>query len=167
MRIGLPLAPESRVYAGFAIYSFCLGNIFPRLPDIQHAMGVREGALGLGLIGTPVGTLVALTFATPLIERIGFRRALLAAIPLMAAAFAIAVHAPDPLTLLPAAAAGRPDDRLDRDHPQRRGRPHRGAGRPAHHEPRAFVLEHRLLRRRAWPAARSRSSASRRSSIWR
>ena len=97
MSIGLRLAPQNRVYAGFAVYSFGLGNIFPRLPDIQHAMGVEEGALGLGLIGTPVGTLVALTFATPLLERIGFRRSLLAAIPLMAAGFAVAVHAPDPL----------------------------------------------------------------------
>jgi MFS family permease len=97
VRIGLALAPEFRVYAGFAIYSFGLGNIFPRLPDIQAAMGVEEGALGLGLIGTPVGTLIALTFATPLLERIGFRRSLLAAIPLMTLAFAIAVHAPDPL----------------------------------------------------------------------
>ena len=98
MRFGVPMSRQSRVFAAFAVYSFCLGNIFPRLPDIQHAMGVREGALGLGLIGTPVGTLVALTFATPLIERLGFRPVLLAAIPLMAAAFAIAVHAPDPLS---------------------------------------------------------------------
>ena len=90
MSIGLHLSPQHRVFAGFAIYSFCLGNIFPRLPDIKHAMGVQEGALGLGLIGMPVGTLLALTFATPLLERIGFRRALLAAIPLMAVAFAIA-----------------------------------------------------------------------------
>ena len=97
MRMSLALAPQDRVYAGFAIYSFGLGNIFPRLPDIQAAMAVEEGALGLGLIGTPVGTLVALTFATPLLERISFRRALLAAIPLMTLAFAVAVHAPDPL----------------------------------------------------------------------
>ena len=97
MHIGWRTTPQNLVYAGFAVYSFGLGNIFPRLPDIQHAMAVEEGALGLGLIGMPVGTLVALTFATPIIERIGFRRSLLAAIPLMAAGFALAVHAPDPL----------------------------------------------------------------------
>lgn len=97
MNFGLPLAPATRVYAGFAIYSFCLGNIFPRLPDIQTAMGVREGAFGLGLIGTPVGTLIALTLATPLLERIGFRKTLLWAIPLMAIGFALAVHATSPL----------------------------------------------------------------------
>ena len=59
MSIGLRLSPQHRVFAGFAIYAFSLGNIFPRLPDIKAAMGVQEGALGLGLIGMPVGTLLA------------------------------------------------------------------------------------------------------------
>ena len=99
MSIGLRLSSQHRIYAGFAIYAFSLGNIFPRLPDIKAAMGVQEGALGLGLIGMPVGTLLALTFATPLLERIGFRRAMLAVIPLMTVAFAIAGHAPNPLSL--------------------------------------------------------------------
>src|SRR5262245_22070706 len=99
MNIGLRLAPQHRVYAGFAIYAFGLGNIFPRRPDIMAQMGIQEGALGLGLIGTPVGTLIALTFATPLLELIGFRRALLGAIPLMTVGFAVASLAPDPLTL--------------------------------------------------------------------
>lgn len=98
MKIGLNLAPQHRIYAAFAIYAFALGNIFPRLPDIKQAMGVREGALGLSLIGTPVGTLIALTFAAPLLERVGFRRALLTLIPLTAIGFAVAAHAPNPLT---------------------------------------------------------------------
>ena len=109
MNIGLNLAPQHRVFGTFAAYSFCLGNIFPRLPDIQHAMGVEEGALGLGLIGTPLGTLVSLTFATPLLERIGYRRALMALIPLLALFYAFASFAPNPLTffilLLPAGLA--------------------------------------------------------------
>lgn len=95
--MNLRLTPETRVYASFAIYSFGMGNIFPRLPDIQAGMGVAEGALGLGLIGTPVGTLLALTFATPLLERAGFRTALLFTIPLMTLFYAIAVHAPNPV----------------------------------------------------------------------
>ncbi|GLQ82901.1 MFS transporter [Mesorhizobium huakuii] len=99
MTFGLNLAPQHRVYAGFAIYSFAMGNIFPRLPDIKHAMGVGDGTLGLSLIGTPIGTLTALTLATPLLERVGFRRALLILVPLLALAYAIAVHAPGPLAL--------------------------------------------------------------------
>lgn len=99
MIFGLSLAPQHRVYAGFAIYSFGMGNIFPRLPDIKHAMDIQDGTLGLSLIGTPIGTLTALTLATPILERIGFRRALLGLVPLLTVAYAIAVHAPGPVSL--------------------------------------------------------------------
>ncbi|TRC92204.1 MFS transporter [Mesorhizobium sp. WSM4303] len=99
MTFGLSLAPQHRVYAGFAIYSFGMGNIFPRLPDIKHAMGIEDGTLGLSLIGTPIGTLTALTLAAPILERVGFRRALLGLVPLLSVAYAIAVHAPGPLAL--------------------------------------------------------------------
>lgn len=99
MRLSLPLAPQHRVFAAFAVYSFALGNIFPRLPDIKMAMGVEEGALGLSLIGTSVGTLLSLSFATPLVERIGFRRTLLVAVPLLAVLYFIVVWAPNPLSL--------------------------------------------------------------------
>lgn len=99
MTFGLSLAPQHRVYAGFAIYSFGMGNIFPRLPDIKHAMGIEDGTLGLSLIGTPIGTLTALTLAAPILERVGFRRALLGLVPLLSIAYAIAVHAPGPLAL--------------------------------------------------------------------
>jgi MFS family permease len=88
-----------RVFAGFAVYSFSMGNIFPRMHDIQVAMGVEEGALGLGLIGAPVGTLIALTFATPWLERLGFRTALLVGILALAALYALAVQAPQPWEL--------------------------------------------------------------------
>lgn len=91
--------PARRVFAGFAIYSFSMGSIFPRMSDVQVAMGVTEGQLGLGLIGSPLGTLVALTFATPFLERVGFRRALMVAIPLVALLFAVAVQAPNPAVL--------------------------------------------------------------------
>lgn len=99
MASGLTLTPARRVFAGFALYSFALGNIFPRIGEVQLAMGVEEGALGLGLIGAPVGTLLSLTFATPFLERIGFRPALLVSIPLLAVFYAIAVHATSPLML--------------------------------------------------------------------
>ncbi len=97
MKVSLNLPPHFRVFASFAVYAFCMGNIFPRLADIQRQMGVGEAALGLGLIGTPVGTLVALAFGATLIERIGFRAALLAAIPSIAVLYAVAVLAPSPV----------------------------------------------------------------------
>ena len=97
MTFGLDLPPQVRVYGGFFLYSFCMGSLPPRLPDIRAAMGIGEGALGLGLIGAAVGTLVSLSFAGPLLERIGYRRAILAAIPLLALTYAIAVFATGPL----------------------------------------------------------------------
>lgn len=99
MRLGLDLPPQIRVFGAFFIYSFAMGNFFPRLPDIQRALGVAEGALGLALIGAAAGTLVTLTFAPKLIERIGYRRTLLTAIPLLSALYALAVWATGPLQL--------------------------------------------------------------------
>jgi MFS family permease len=95
--LGLRLRPERRVFAGFAVHALTMGSLFPRLPEIRDAMGVGEGALGLGLIGVPVGTLIALTTAAPLLERVGYRRALMMAMPLAALAYAVAMQATGPL----------------------------------------------------------------------
>jgi len=62
-------------------------------------MQIEDGTLGLALIGTPLGTLIALTLATPILERVGFRRALLWLVPLLALAYALAVNAPGPAAL--------------------------------------------------------------------
>ncbi len=105
MNIGLNFAPHKRVFAAFCLHAFAMGSIFPRMADIKQQMGVGEQTLGLSLIGIPAGTLLALTFATPLVEKFGFRRTLLAAIPLVAIGYALAIHAPSPslffLALMP------------------------------------------------------------------
>jgi MFS family permease len=97
MKFGLALPPEHKVFGAFAIYSFAMGNIFPRFADIRHAMGVEEGAFGFGLIGAPVGTLISLTFGPPLLEKIGYRRAILILIPLLSVCYALAGFAPNPM----------------------------------------------------------------------
>jgi len=97
MRFGLALPPQIKVFGAFFIYSFCMGSMFPRLPEIQEAMDVGEGQLGLALIGSAVGTLISLTFAGRFIEALGYRRILLVAIPLLAVLFAAAVWAANPL----------------------------------------------------------------------
>jgi MFS family permease len=98
MSFGINLPPQIKVFGAFFIYSFCMGSLYPRLPAIQSFMGVGEGALGLSLVGAALGTLISLTFAGPFIERIGYRRTLLAALPLLSVLYAIAVWAPSPLT---------------------------------------------------------------------
>lgn len=97
MRFGLDLPPQFRVFGGFFVYSFCMGSLPPRLPDIQHAMGIEEGALGFGLIGAAAGTLISLSLAGPILERIGYRRSILALIPLLSVAYAVSVLATGPL----------------------------------------------------------------------
>lgn len=97
MAFGLSLPPQQRVYGGFFVYSFCMGSLPPRLPDIQRMMNVQEGALGFGLIGAAAGTLVSLSFLGPILERIGYRRAILTLIPLLSVLYAIATFATGPL----------------------------------------------------------------------
>lgn len=97
MRIGFELPPQQRVYGGFFIYSFCMGSLPPRLPDIQRAMGIEEGALGFGLIGAAAGTLISLSLAGPWLERFGYRRSILTLIPLLSLFYAIASFADGPL----------------------------------------------------------------------
>ena len=98
MKVGLDLPPQQRVYGGFFVYSFCMGSLPPRLPDLQRMMQIEEGALGFGLIGAAAGTLVSLSFFGPILERIGYRRSILAMIPLLALLYAIASFAGGPLS---------------------------------------------------------------------
>jgi MFS family permease len=98
-RIGLDIKPRQRVFAAFFLYAFAMGGIFPRLPELQRAMGATEGALGLALIGASTGTLVSLSLAGRLLDRIGHRRALLALTPAMAACYALASIATAPWVL--------------------------------------------------------------------
>lgn len=98
MRIGLELPPQVRVYGAFFIYSLGMGGIFPRLGDIQKSIGVEQGALGLALIGTAVGTLISLSFASNVLDRVGYR-AILVLIPFLSLCFAMASFATGPLAL--------------------------------------------------------------------
>ncbi len=67
------IQPQHRFYACFFLFSMTSGAMYSRLPDIQRALGVNEAELGLVLIGGAIGSLVALTLASPLIERLGAR----------------------------------------------------------------------------------------------
>ena len=98
MRVGLDLPPQIRVYGGFFIYAFSMGGIFPRLAEIQAALHVPQGIFGLSLIGTALGTLISLTFAAPLIEKLG-HRLVLGLIPLLAVLYTFASFAQAPLAL--------------------------------------------------------------------
>ncbi len=99
MRTSARQRPQQRVYSAFFLYAMAIGGIFPRLGDIQQALGLSERVLGLALIGTATGTLVSLTFASRWLERLGHRTVLLGGIPMIAAVYALASHASGPLAL--------------------------------------------------------------------
>ncbi len=88
-----------RVFAGFFLYAFAFGGFYPRLAELQLSMRISESQLGLGLIGTAVGTLISLSFGAKLIERIGHRRVLLIVPTSIAAIYALASHAQGTLML--------------------------------------------------------------------
>lgn len=99
MRPILSLPPQIRIYGLFFLYSMGLGGIYPRIGDLQLAMGIEEGALGLALTGAGLGTFLSLTFAHGVIERVGGKNTLLYGIIGMAFAIAGISLAPGPLQM--------------------------------------------------------------------
>ena len=94
-----PLAPRQQVYSAFFLYALAMGGIFPRLGDLQQALGLTERVLGFALIGTASGTMVSLTLASRWLDGWGHGRVLRLGLPLLALAFAVASWAPGPLAL--------------------------------------------------------------------
>lgn len=104
--LGWRLSAAHRVYTAFFLYALALGGLYPRMAEIQQGMGVAEGALGLGLIGTASGTLISLTFGGRWIARLGAQKILWMGLPLVAVFYALAAFAAEPwsmfVCLLPA-----------------------------------------------------------------
>lgn len=99
MQFGLNLSPQIRIYGAFFVYSLALGGLYPRLGDLQLAMGIEEGALGAALVGSGIGTLISLTFASPMLDRIGYRRTLMVGIALLSAIAGLATFSSGPMVL--------------------------------------------------------------------
>lgn len=78
------LAPQIRIYGAFFFYSLAVGGIYPRLGDLQMALAIGEGTLGAALVGMGLGTIVSLTFASPLLDRLGYKKVLAGGIPSIA-----------------------------------------------------------------------------------
>jgi MFS family permease len=93
---GRGLSASLRVYAAFFLYAFALGGLYPRLAEIQQGMGVAEGALGLGLIGTATGTLISLTFGSRWIAQLGAQKILWFGLPLIGVFYAFAAGSSNP-----------------------------------------------------------------------
>lgn len=65
--------PQYRVYIAFFLFAMSTGSLFSRLPDLQMQLSVNKAELGMTLIGMAIGSLISLTFSSPLIVRLGSR----------------------------------------------------------------------------------------------
>jgi MFS family permease len=87
------------VTAVFFLNGAVFSSWYARLPDIQDELGIGTGALGVALLGAPVGLLVAQPLAGAVVARIG-SRPLVAAAPLLLAPVVLPALAVDAPTLL-------------------------------------------------------------------
>ena len=69
--------PPRLIMAVFFMHAVVMWNWYPRIADVLAKLDVTRGDLSLGLLGGPVGTLVALVFAGPIIERLTPRRTII------------------------------------------------------------------------------------------
>ena len=93
--VSLTLAPARALLAdrsgravlfAFVLNSVVMGSWFARVPDVQARLGLGEAALGWGLQGVPLGSVLAVVLGGRLVDRAGPGRALVAAALLYCAA---------------------------------------------------------------------------------
>ena len=85
------------VFRAFFIYAVALGTLFPRLGDIQIAMGVGEALLGLSILGLPVGLQISLLVADKLLRHFTMGQVMVAGTALIGCAYVGASLSPSPL----------------------------------------------------------------------
>lgn len=93
------LTPQRLVMLVFFLQPIAFGSWLPRIPEIQSAMGLGPAALAIALLGMPVGTLLTLPVAGPLVGKIGARMAILIGFVVYSIAACLPVLAPDPVLL--------------------------------------------------------------------
>ena len=71
--------------------------MFSRMGDLRTQMDVEETALGLALMGAPLGVQIALMFGGRLVEKMGFRLVMLLGVPLLGFAEAVASLGTSPI----------------------------------------------------------------------
>jgi len=93
------MTSRQRIVLVFLCHALSQGGLFARLPDLQQALGLDEAALGLALLGQPAGAIVTFLFASLVVERVGTRLVILAAIPAMATTMVLIALAPGAVAL--------------------------------------------------------------------
>ncbi|GLQ58104.1 MFS transporter [Devosia nitrariae] len=91
--------PQTRIAIVFLLQAITAGALFTRVPDIQAGLALSEAALGVALIGQPVGNLATLFVASAVLEHAGTRRIMLFGLPMLAICAGLAAVAPNSIAL--------------------------------------------------------------------
>jgi MFS family permease len=92
-------AARIAVALGFFLSGAGFAGWLVRIPDIQHRLGLSEGALGLALLGVSAGALIAMPLSGALVGRYGSRPVAQAAMLASALALTLPPQAPNRLLL--------------------------------------------------------------------
>lgn len=84
------MKPQYLIMSAFFLQPLAFGAWLPRIPEIQARLELGPSDLALALLGMPLGLLVAMPFAGPLVARLGGRNAVRLAFP----AFLVAMSLP-------------------------------------------------------------------------
>ncbi|MEA2584532.1 MAG: hypothetical protein QOF33_2617 [Thermomicrobiales bacterium] len=102
------------VMATFGINGLALSSWFPHIPAVQRKLDLSDGTLGLALLGTAVGALIATTASGWVIGRVGSRLATRVSVLALCATLPLPGLAPDlPLLVLALALLGASNGVLD------------------------------------------------------
>lgn len=93
------LTPQRLIMLIFFLQPIAFGSWLPRIPEVQAGLGLGPAALALALLGMPLGTLITLPFAGPLVGRIGARTTIIVGFVYYALAASLPAFAPDPIML--------------------------------------------------------------------
>lgn len=87
------MKPQHLIMACFFTQALTFGAWLPRIPEIQERLGLTTAELAVALMGMPVGLLLSLPFAGPLVSRIGGRATLRLSYPAFLVAMALPAFA--------------------------------------------------------------------------
>lgn len=93
------LTPQRLTMLAFFLQPIAFGSWLPRIPEIQAGLGLGPAGLAIALLGMPVGTLLTLPIAGPLVGRIGGKAAILSGFLFYSVAVCLPAFAPDPVWL--------------------------------------------------------------------
>lgn len=89
------LSRQHHIQALFFLQALASGGLVTRIPDLQLALGLDEKALGLALMGQPIGAMAFFMFASPIVERFGTRQILGLGLPALVLGTVLIALAPN------------------------------------------------------------------------